>query len=186
MSYDPHDFIIEWRDIGAGCLLFAMALIGLTALGAPPGETTHAPSAHQTASAPTCHAPNGRPSLCAPAHAGRHRRMIVCRSPWRKAEMRIAGLRREECVDLKGRKGGRGKGEGGGGRGEGGRGGRGGGGEGEGEGGGGRGGGGRGERRKEGKRGGGRGGGRGREGRRKQRGEGGEKGMETEKEEEER
>ena len=71
MSYDPHDFIIEWRDIGAGCLLFAMALIGLTALGAPPEGNYNAPSAHRTASAPYVPCSERPPFSCAPTHAGR-------------------------------------------------------------------------------------------------------------------
>jgi hypothetical protein len=33
MSYDPQDFKVEWRDIGAGCLLYAVALLGLLVLG---------------------------------------------------------------------------------------------------------------------------------------------------------
>ncbi len=73
MSYDPHDFIIEWRDIGAGCLLFGMALIGLTALGsgAPPEGEYDAPSAHQTASAPYVPCSGQPPFSCTPTRAGR-------------------------------------------------------------------------------------------------------------------
>jgi hypothetical protein len=71
MSYDPHDFIIEWRDIGAGCLLFAMALVGLSALGAPREEDYDAPFAHQTASAPYVPCSEQPPFSCTPPHAGR-------------------------------------------------------------------------------------------------------------------
>lgn len=69
MSYDPHDFIIEWRDIGAGCLLFAMALIGLSALGAPPDGDYDTPSAHQTASAPYVPCSGQPPFSCTPTRA---------------------------------------------------------------------------------------------------------------------
>lgn len=33
MSYDPQDHIVEWRDVGAACLLCAIAFGGLLLLG---------------------------------------------------------------------------------------------------------------------------------------------------------
>lgn len=33
MSYNPEDHIVEWRDVGAGCSLAVVALLGLFALG---------------------------------------------------------------------------------------------------------------------------------------------------------
>jgi hypothetical protein len=33
MSYDPHEFRVEWRDVAAGWLLSVVAVLGLIALG---------------------------------------------------------------------------------------------------------------------------------------------------------
>lgn len=36
MSYDPQDHIVEWRDIGAACLLCAIAFVSLLLFGGAP------------------------------------------------------------------------------------------------------------------------------------------------------